>query len=310
MRAMGPFPEQRFRSLRELRAALERLANPPSTEAPLPESAPMVRRRPQQEPPPMPADLAIAPRNVATATEPSNSRDEASRLPMGPPPPQMLPPSAQSSSPAAVSYAPPPPLAPARKAEPVAVPTPAEPSSIKSAERVTAHSDYESIEVLRSATLKRVAYLVSGALVAFLIAYFALRTKPWRFPRPVATSTPRSAEPPRAAPFKPAPTTFDLEIAGLNAAKKLHDCFQPQRAVAETIMFGAGILWNKGAALSARVFLAPPSDDPLSSDERRCVAHALVGVSGGAAPNKSVMVDYTFRLRSTGNIDVKGVPQK
>jgi hypothetical protein len=105
-------------------------------------------------------------------------------------------------------------------------------------------------------------------------------------------------------------SAFDLQLAGQNAAKSLHTCFEAGRAAADTITFGAGLLWNKGGALSARVFLAPPSDDPLTTDERHCMARALIGVSAGAAPTRAVLVDYTFRLRPNGNIDAKGVLQK
>ena len=106
---------------------------------------------------------------------------------------------------------------------------------------------------------------------------------------------------------EPEPRTFDPELAGRNAAKAARECFEPERA-ARTISFGAGMLFAKDEALSRRTYLSP--DEPLGTDERRCIAHALVGVSSGAAPGKNTIVEMRLRLRPDGSNEVRAVVQK
>jgi hypothetical protein len=304
MRAMGPFPEERFRSLRELRGELERFANPPPPAATPPAEAATRIRRPLKGLPPTPADLAFASVEEEMPTR-LHKRADLEREPAAPPAPPI------AASPAA----------------PMPSPLRGKPSlQVTMLATAAAPNDTDKLPALyeegglkkQHPVLERLGYVVVGALVAAVVTIVALRSKSAPAPLPAAIAAPaRNVEPPASiatatkSSAVAAPTSgFDVALASQNAAKALHGCFAEARAQADVVTFGAGILWNKGGAGSARVFLAPPSDDPLTPEERRCMAHALVGISGGAAPNKAVLIDYTFRLKQNGVIDAKGVPQK
>ena len=281
MKAMGPFPEERYRSLKELRDHLERFVDGRADETP----GKAAQRRPLKGLTPSPADLAFTPVEELAPTRVVR-RPEA-------PTPAALPVKVGPVRAVSVMHG------PTKVTHPTdEVPSLSEPS--------------------RSwAILERAAWVACGALIALIAAYVALRPKagppssvvPAAVSQPVATplAPARNVDPPSLTNDTAEPTTFDAELAGRNAAKAARDCFAPERA-AHTISFGAGLLFAKDEALARRVYLSP--DEPLSPEERRCINHGLVGASAGAAPTHNTIVEYRFRLRPDGSSEVKAAIQK
>ncbi|MGZ3405942.1 MAG: hypothetical protein ACXVAN_05820, partial [Polyangia bacterium] len=284
MKAMGPFPEERYRSLKEMREHLERFVEGRPDETPG-----KVTRRPLKGLTPSPADLAFTPVEELAQTRVLR-RPEA-------------PSSVTAPTPASVPV----------KVGPV--------RAVSVMHGPTISNGTDKVESLRPvgrswAILERAAWVACGALLALVAAYFGLRprahvassTVPPSVSQPVATplAPARNVEPPSLA-SDPEPTTFDAELAGRNAAKAARDCFTPERAT-HTISFGAGLLFAKDEALARRTYLSP--DEPLQPDERRCINHGLVGVSAGAAPSHNTIVEYRFRLRPDGSNEVKATIQK
>jgi hypothetical protein len=339
MKAMGPFPEERFRSLDELRDQLERFAEGRPEDS----SPARLPRRPLRGLAPTHADLAFASVEEAT-TKVRSPRPE----PKTPQPLRAVsvlqPPRFSPAVPAApvISSAPPPPPAPKRVTEsrPVTVEaTPvieaeapheseAEPTLVvPTVPDHVGHSTDRMAKIDRQiprafAVLERVAYVACGALAALLLAYFALRPKAPATPVAAAAAgkaqvggnglvvtqlSARNVEPPALPASEPEPVAFDADLGGRNVAKAARECFSPERA-SRTIAFGIGVMWGAKEAMSRRMFLG--ADEPLSPEERRCVAKAAVGVSGGAAPGRSTIVDYRVRLRPDGNNEVRAAIQK
>jgi hypothetical protein len=291
MKAMGPFPEERFRSLKELRDHLDRFVegrdDTPNKPAP---------RRPLKGLPPTPADLAFTPPEELAPTR-------VQRRPEPPPGRMALDAPVKVGPVRAVSVMHGP-----------AVPVDAPKSGTEKVPSLTGTSPRTW------AILERAAYVACGAVVAFIAAYLMVRA-PSKAPvagnaaaavsatgQPVATplAPARNVEPP-AMVNETEPTTFDPELAGRNAVKASRDCFAPERA-ARTISFGVGLLFAKDEALSRRTYLSP--DEPLSPDERRCISHAMVGASAGAAPTHNTIVEYRFRMRPDGTNEVRATIQK
>jgi hypothetical protein len=280
MRAMGPFPEERFKSLAELRVQLERFVGGGVNES-LERMQPRVRR-PLKGLPPTPADLAFAPTEdvIPTMVQP--------RVTTLPGPARALA-STAAAMPAKSLLMTPVDVSPSNGTDRVA--------SLKSLPRAYA-------------ILERAAYVAIGALVALIAAYLVARPKaPAKTAAPVAVAEAapqRNLEPPALAVAEPQ-AIFDAELGGRNAAAAARGCFSPERAT-RTISFGAGLLFAKDAAESRRTYLSP--DEPLATDERRCIAKALTGVSAGAAPAKNSIVEYRFRLRADGHDEVRATLQK
>jgi len=286
MKAMGPFPEERYRSLKELREHLERFVEGRPDETPG-KAAP---RRPLKGLTPSPADLAFTPPEDLAPTR-------VVRRPEAPTP---------ASQPVKVG--------PVRAVSVLHGP-PISRGVSNSTDEVPSLKGGPSPRTF--AILERAAWVACGALVALIAAYVALKpsskapssTVPPAALQPVATplAPARNVEPPPLGNDAVEPTVFDADLAGRNAAKAARDCFAPERA-AHTISFGVGLLFAKDEALSRRVYLSP--DEPLSPEERRCINHGLVGASAGAAPSHNTIVEYRFRLRPDGTSDVKAAIQK
>ena len=277
MKAMGPFPEERYRSLKELRDHLERFVDGRADETP---NKP--QRRPLKGLTPSPADLAFTPVEELAPTR-IVRRPEA-------PTPAALPVKVGPVRAVSVMHG------PAKVAN-----STDEVASLREPARAWA-------------IVERMAWLACGALLALIAAYFALRPKaapsssvvPTAVSQPVATPL-RNVDPPPLGNDTAEPTTFDAELAGRNAAKAARDCFAPERA-AHTVSFGAGLLFAKDEPLARRTYLSP--DEPLSPEERHCLNHGLVGVSAGAPPPHNTIVEYRFRLHPDGASDVKATIQK
>ena len=276
MKAMGPFPEERYRSLKELRDQLERFVEGRADDTPG-----KVVRRPLKGLVPTPADLAFTPVDELAATR-------VVRRP---------------ETPAASALV-------VAKLEPVravsmlqASPTASEPvAAPRSVPRTWA-------------VLERVAWVACGALVALVAAYFGLRPKAPSAATAATVAQPaaatqapaRNVEPPSLSNENAEPATFDADLGGRNAAKAARECFAADRA-SHTLSFGAGLLFAKDEPLARRTYLSP--DEPLSPDERRCINKGLVGASAGAGPSHNTIVEYRFRLHPDGSADVKAAIQK
>jgi hypothetical protein len=330
MKAMGPFPEERYRSLDELREHLERFVDGrPDDDVPT-----RMPRRPLRGLAPTHADLAFAtveeamPTRVQRRPEPpyatrAQSRSQPQRafsvISSAPPPPPLARPDEPTRVVAAPMRTP---VEPARAVvEPARAAVEPSRSAVEPTMVVAPRVGHSTDKLMAYdpprafAVLERIAYVACGALLALVLAYFALRHKAPApviagplGPRPVTTPlTTRNIEPPALPTSEPEPNVFDPELAGRNAAKAARACFAPERA-ARTISFGVGVMWGKNEALSRRMFLSP--DEPLQPDERRCIAHAVVGIAGGAAPARTTIVEYRLRLRPDGSDDVRATVQK
>ena len=288
MKAMGPFPEERYRSLKELREHLDKFVEGRPDETP--SRSP---RRPLKGLAPTPADLAFA------ASDDAMTRIH--RRPDPPAPARAIP--SVSTGPAKVG--------PVRGVSVLHEPgAPLAPAGEKNGtDRVPALQPTTRY----FAILERVAYVATGALVALAVAWVALRPGAPANARAAVTvpATPlvpkRNVEPPPLALAEPAPKTFDADLGGRNAAKAARTCFAPERAQ-HTISFGIGLLFPKDDALSHRTYLSP--DEPLSPEERHCIVHALTGVSAGAGPARGTVVEYRFRLHPDGTNEVRAIVQK
>jgi len=284
MKAMGPFPEERYRSLKELREHLERFVDGRPDETP----GKAAQRRPLKGLTPSPADLAFTPVEELAPTR-------VVRRPEAP-------------APAPIKVGP-------VRAVSVMHGPPVSRAVNNSTDEVPSLKSGPSPRTF--AILERAAWVACGALIALIAAYVALRpsskapssTVPPAVLQPVATplAPARNVDPPLLGGDAVEPTVFDADLGGRNAAKAARDCFTPERA-AHTISFGAGLLFAKDEALARRVYLSP--DEPLSPDERRCINHGLVGASAGGAPAHNTIVEYRFRLRPDGTSDVKAAIQK
>ena len=270
VQAMGPFPEERFASLAELRGVLDAfVASPPPR--PNDDSGDNDRtrhfRRPVMFAPgiSLPAD-AFSPTQPATAPATSSAANVPPPLPM----------SRAIASPLMST----PLLPPVRK---------------RKRRRVLAVAD-------------RAGWLLLGGLATVLalklpsllhhapVAALALA------PAAPSLSTTSILEPPAPAQVVEAPpvAVFDANAAATAGAQAARKCFDPLN---HTVAFGAGLLFTTDDAQVHRAFLSP--DDPLSPEARRCVAKALVGVSAGAPPAERVIVEARYKLRPDGSDDVK-----
>jgi hypothetical protein len=217
MKAMGPFPEERYRSLKELREHLERFVDGRVDETP----GRALPRRPLRGLTPSPADLAFTPVEELAPT----------RILRRPEPP-----------------------APAPLPLPVkaALARTDEVPSLKGSPRTFAILE-RAAWVACGALLALVAAYVAlkpKALPSSTLPAAALQ------PVATPLAPTRNVEPPALVNDGAEPTTFDAELAGRNAAKAARGCFAPERA-AHTISFGAGLLFAKDEALARRTYLSP-----------------------------------------------------
>ena len=117
-------------------------------------------------------------------------------------------------------------------------------------------------------------------------------------PAPVAAARPpaRAAEP--AMP-KPEPATdagpFDPSTGGEIALAAVRACVAADRAA----QFGASLLYDVKSGLSRRVYFGAVQQ--LHAPERSCMEEKLIGLSAGAAPARPSIVTYSFHLSPAGD---------
>ncbi|HEY8144601.1 MAG TPA: hypothetical protein VIG06_18090 [Kofleriaceae bacterium] len=289
VKAMGPFPEERWSSLLELRAQLERFVDqaknpqdysgPTRAARPLPalprEEEPTLLVNRKAPPPAAAVDLARMARVSA--------RQGAARLETQPAVPNQFPPSVMVGD---IS------LRPRRKLGGIAL------------------------------------GMVAGAVVASLAFWLAwpgrggsskattsANAPPGSNPPPAASpaaptaapaagsaaDAPAAAARPGGAPsVTPAPTSnalaFDIKIGGQNAAAAARRCVTSDRRV----QFGASLLYDPRTGRSRKVYFA--ATPMLKPPERACLVKSLVGLDAGAPPKTGVVVTYAFHLTPTSAI--------
>jgi hypothetical protein len=276
MKAMGPFPEERYASLRELRKHLERFAN----DAPVGEPKP---QRPQRLKglPPTPAEIMFgaADENMATTVR-------AKVLPpVSPTPPQ----GAKSITAKVKSLDEE--VAPKRNLKPIL-------------ERLA----WLGAGAALSLGVTLIFLPSRGKAPEAPAPAPAVETAAAKPAPAAAKPTVTPIEAPKAAAAAPAPKaagleapsidvappaaagTFDLDVAGKNAMQVARECFGGR-----SVSFGAGLLFGKDDSVARKVYLSP--DEPLSPEERKCVRAALATTSAGGPPDHNVTADYRFRIK-------------
>jgi hypothetical protein len=292
VRAMGPFPEERFASLAELRRVLEKFVAAPKDEVGDNERTRHFRR------PVMLAPGISLPADAFTPTTPSPTPSKGVAAAVSPTPPKGVQAAVSPTPPKGVQAASTPPLPMPRPIPSPLMSTPIMPPVARKRRRL-------------SAALERAGWLALGALVTVgalkLPSLFRHAPPPAAAVAPVVSPLapePSVLEPPTPAKVveaaSAAPAQFDVEAAAHAGAEASRKCFDK---IDHTISFGAGLLFAPDGPGAHRAFLSP--DDPLSPDARRCIAKAFVGASAGAAPQARVIIEARFKLRPDGTDDIK-----
>ncbi|HUH04284.1 MAG TPA: hypothetical protein VML75_19940 [Kofleriaceae bacterium] len=119
--------------------------------------------------------------------------------------------------------------------------------------------------------------------------------------RPIATPIENAAPPappeiPSAIVIVPVPASidFDPEIGGEAAAEAARECLSEAR-LRGGIQIGLSLRFGASDGLSDRVYFG----SGLTAAERRCLEDALIGLTSGAAPERSRIVTYSLWLSST-----------
>jgi hypothetical protein len=274
VKAMGPFPEERWSSLLEMRAQLERFVD--QAKNPLDYSEPTSGARP----------LPALPREDQP-TQVLNRRSGAA-------PAVDLARMARASARQGAARLETQPAIPNQLAASVLV----DDMSLKPRRRVGGIA----------------LGMVAGAVVASLAFWLAWpgRAKsstptaaaPTAATPASAAPTPQPAAPPRAAAptaqprVTPAPTAsaleFDIVLGAQKAAASARGCFAGDRRV----QFGASLLYDARTGKSRKVyFAATPGIEPK---ERACLFRTLVGIDAGAPPHKGTIVTYAFHVTPGG----------
>jgi hypothetical protein len=113
---------------------------------------------------------------------------------------------------------------------------------------------------------------------------------------PVAAAAPAAEVPPApapepAAPAPAAPGVFDPKASGDAALAAMRPCF------GKAASFGAGIAFGKDG-LVRKVYFG--SVNEIGDAERVCVNKALHALPAAGRPDKAVVVEYWFRVRADG----------
>ena len=274
VKAMGPFPEERWSSLLEMRAQLERFIdqakNPQDYSGPVRTSRPLPALPREDEPTQVMnrqrqgAEPAVDLARMARASV----RQGAARLETQPAIPNQFPPSVLIDETS---------LRPKRRIGGIAL------------------------------------GMVAGAVVAslaFWLAWPGRSSKPAPAPRAsapaIAQPAPATAQPTTAQPaastaqpsVRPAPTSsalaFDIKLGAQNAAAAARRCIAADRRV----QFGASLLYDARTGRSRKVYFA--ATPLLEPKERACLFRALVGLDAGAPPPHGIVVTYAFHVTPTG----------
>jgi len=267
VKAMGPFPEERWSSLLDMRAQLERFVdqakNPQDYSGPVRTSRPLPALPREDEPTKVMnrqrqgAEPAVDLDRMARAS----ARQGAARLETQPAIPNQFPPSVLIDE-----------------------------TSLRPNRRIG------------GIALGMVAGAVAASL-AFWLAWPGRSSKPAPASAPTAAQptppsaqpAPATAQPATAQPsVRPAPTAnalaFDIKLGAQNAAAAARRCIAADRR----IQFGASLLYDARTGRSRKVYFA--ATPLLEPKERACLFRALVGLDAGAPPKIGTVVTYAFHI--------------
>jgi hypothetical protein len=272
VQAMGPFPEERFASLGEMRRALESFASPrpPSLSD---EDKTRHFKRPVMLAPGihLPAD-AFSPTLPGThpATQPAAHPATTHPATAHPPP---LPMSRPLPSPLLATPLMPP--VPKRRGQRLRA--------------IAERAGWLAVGVLVTVGGMRLLRQAPAPVAAAAIAPQPKAPDPLEAPPPAQLVAQKEAPPP----------VFDGLQAAQAAAQASRKCFD---RVDHTVAFGVGLLFNAGDASVHKAYLAP---DELSPEVRRCLGKTLPGINAAAAPEKGIVVEARLKLRPDGSDDVR-----
>jgi hypothetical protein len=280
LKAMGPFPEERWSSLLEMRAQLERYID--QSKNPQDYSGPL--KAPPRPLPALPSDedpTQLVSRRPAPGPEVdlvrmarASARQGAARLETQPAIPNQFGPSVLIDDTS---------LRPRRRVGGVAL------------------------------------GMVAGALIASLAFWLAWpgrsseKTAPATATRPAApaasaaspeSARPATAPPPETTPPPSAPAlAFDVVLGGKNAAAAARRCFAQDRRV----QFGASLLYDGKTGRSRKLYF--PASPGLTPPERSCLVKNLIGLDAGAPPKNGTIVTYAFHITPSAATAVGHLPQ-
>ncbi len=326
MKAMGPFPEERFVDLADLRSHLDQFVDQEAPRAvPLPgtsasaDAAPRAakRRTPKSDgestrivnmSPQVKSELVAAASRASRRTVLASGTIEVTPTP-APAPAEVAPPRAEAKP------------TPAPAPRPVAV-TPAPVSHEAELLPQLPRADYvPNLKPKAPRSLPPLLWAGLGAAIAS-VAFFMLtrsggdqaatraaatadapaaaapvtdHAAAAPAPTPSADGT-RAAGVPAPAPATPAaPATFDPEREGLRALAAGRDCLTAAQ-LDSGVAFGIGLLFDAGDARVHKVYFNG-KDSVLPYKQRHCLQEKITGHAMLAAPPKNMIVNYWAHVR-------------
>ncbi len=279
MRAMGPFPEERFASIDELRAQLEAFARHQVKEPPHPQLPDTKKRRPGfDRAPTAPGDMSKRVKKEVEIAA-AKRREEAG-----------------------ITEA----TAEIKPRTPTPIPEPRRPASRTPVAYLVAGAAVGGLAVYllvprggdspKSAPVASVSPSPSPSASP---APTPAQPAPTPTPSPApATPSPPTPPPPTPHPALPPPGGgFDATAAGQATAELGRSCF-PDTEMGKGRQYGLSIVYAADGHISTLYFA--PGNEEVSLIEKRCLAKAMKGTTPSGAPGKSVMGEYMIRLRPDG----------
>jgi hypothetical protein len=287
MRAMGPFPEERWENLKELRAKLEEFLAESSGE-PLPGVRPKIIVKSMAHP-----VVTIQPKTTRTRDdEQTLVRTPANGTP--------------SEGVKTITRA---------EAEAITKPAP-EPEPTPPTPRFGPAAPF--IWATFGAILASAGFLIAGrsappapapASASAPVPAPAPVPVPAPAPAPVTATVPdwkpapASAPVPAPDPTPPPSTTFNPKNAGIRGLARSRDCFDAKLLASPAgVAFGVSLLFNPGDPTSKKIYF--DRDDGFTGEQHRCLREALIGISADAPPTESTMVEYQLRIQGS-NLEVR-----
>ncbi len=296
VKAMGPFPEERYESLSALRAELEMFlahANDDHwhvEELPLPD----MRTRPSQQRP-----LARPPRQ-ALASQALASQGLASLPDAAVPPPDAAVPKpvAEHHTERVFNAS----LAPPNKWKPIALV--AVGAILGAGAFALASSGNSEAPVAAAAAPTPTpeptpAVIPEPAPAPTPVADTATATATDTAPATVTDTATAPATDTVTAPATDTvtvttPDTFDIDYGGTNALAAARTCFTEKRTHSG-LQFGVSLVYGKTDGLSRKLYWGPTP--MLEPDEKSCLSDALLGISAGAPPSVNTVVLHRLVIR-------------
>lgn len=140
----------------------------------------------------------------------------------------------------------------------------------------------------------RMVYLGAGAAIAAAVMMFIVQHDRERIEKPAAAPVAAVATPTLAPTPEPAPpAVFAPQSAADAAADRIVECFSQSR-LENGVRFRAGLRFAASDSGVTKVYFA--TDAELDSAEQRCARQNLIGLIAGAAPERPTVIDYQFRM--------------